>query len=406
MPLGKYKNFDACVSAQMKKGLSKDKASSYCGAIKKKVESNNTIRYSVDIHTESMDDGIKISGVAIEATTSRNGITYEAEELNRAAKTLKNKPIGLNHNSKVEDIVGKVVSTESINGGKQIQYEGIIKNTEKNKGIVEMIKEGLIQNVSIEAMFESLEKKGNKYIAKGIEFLGLDLVKTPGVAGASVSLAESFESLIQNNLFNNTTQMNVFKKFMTSLEKREYVSKEDKNLLNSMFESLDDEQKEEVQEGVNAINAKPEEAKPADGNVQVEKLQKTIGSLSKRLEKAEEANATLRAAQRTEKIQKIAEGFYLSNENSVGIKKTDENKKSLEAFLLSLSEEQADNFAKIMESVVSVELGERGSEQAEAQLNEDAEEKKARSLAKDIAKEKGIEFHDALSEAYEELGLV
>jgi len=38
MPMGPYRDFDDCLKTQMRRGLSKDAASRYCGALEHRIE--------------------------------------------------------------------------------------------------------------------------------------------------------------------------------------------------------------------------------------------------------------------------------------------------------------------------------------------------------------------------------
>ena len=132
-------------------------------------------------------DSIKIRGTAIKARTSRNGVTYPMHELAKAHRTLQGKSIGLDHSESVADNVG--VIDRAFTTGDGIDYEGTIHNTGKHPYLIDMLKNGLIRHVSIEAVTPTLSKD---QVATNLEFLGLSLVRHPGIPEASVELAESF----------------------------------------------------------------------------------------------------------------------------------------------------------------------------------------------------------------------
>src|SRR5690606_9410985 len=107
-------------------------------------------------------------------------------------------------------------------------------------GIVSMIENKLIRHVSIEAMFSEVDRSDGRFIARGIEFLGFDLVKTPGHPNTSLSLEESLNSLF----FNPFSNMEAFKKAMEQISKKASILKEDVSLLEALLECVEEDQKE------------------------------------------------------------------------------------------------------------------------------------------------------------------
>jgi hypothetical protein len=169
---------------------------------KKKVK--ESIRYAVpfEIVSENIKEGIEngpthIKGIAVSAVTSRNGVTYEMEELIKAKETLTGKSIGLNHSDDVTDNVGLIESVEQSENG--LTYTGKAFDTGKHPYISDMIKKGLITHVSLEAISPRFEERGGKKIAKDMEFLGLSFVRHPGIPDASVTIAEAFEKLKEDD---------------------------------------------------------------------------------------------------------------------------------------------------------------------------------------------------------------
>jgi len=161
---------------------------------------NEKINFNVPISEvlkENKSKDFKIFGTAINETTTRNGITYVGEELQKGAMSLRRKPILKDHENLVDNIVGH--TTENVyfdEASKSIKFEGIIKD----KKMQEMISDGLIQSVSIGAMVkEILEVKEEasdekKLVAKGIDFVELSLVAVPADpnAGFAMAMAEKF----------------------------------------------------------------------------------------------------------------------------------------------------------------------------------------------------------------------
>jgi hypothetical protein len=134
-----------------------------------------------------------IRGVAINETTTRNNVKYIAEELEKAAPSFRNKPILLDHENSVINIVGR--TTENVNfdsNRKSIMFEAKIMD----KNIREMINDGRITDVSIGARVKDLvENREEGYVtATGIEGVEISLVAVPGDPGANIA------SAIQNSL--------------------------------------------------------------------------------------------------------------------------------------------------------------------------------------------------------------
>lgn len=133
------------------------------------------------------NDEFFIRGIAINETTTRNGIKYIANELLNSASSLRNKPILTDHNNSVYSIIGR--TTENVNyseNDKAVVFEGKIMDEK----IKEMINDGRIQNVSIGATVQELieEKEGSARIAKGIEFVELSLVAVPADPNANFGM--------------------------------------------------------------------------------------------------------------------------------------------------------------------------------------------------------------------------
>ena len=129
-----------------------------------------------------------IKGVAINETTTRNGVKYIASELEKAAPSFRNKPILLNHENRVENIVGR--TTENVNFSHSkgaIEFEARIVDTK----IKDMINQHLITNVSIGAKVSDLlkEKDSDVVTAIGIEGLEISFVAVPGDPGATLAFA-------------------------------------------------------------------------------------------------------------------------------------------------------------------------------------------------------------------------
>jgi len=135
-----------------------------------------------------------IRGVAINETTTRNGVTYTASELESAAPSFRNKPIMVDHSGSIKDIVGRTTEGVIFNPArKAIEFEGRIMD---NK-IKEMINDGRITDVSIGAKVDDIveNKDDGSFTAIGLEGLEISLVAIPGDPGANLAnaLHESFK---------------------------------------------------------------------------------------------------------------------------------------------------------------------------------------------------------------------
>jgi hypothetical protein len=131
---------------------------------------------------------INVGGIAIREGVSRNMIRYEANELHKFSKTLKDRPILKDHNAITDNTIGLVTNSKSIGHGTEIAYSGWIK--EDGSGITDKIKDRRIKEVSIGAIAGKLVKENEDdeiLIARDIIALELSTTPTPGVVGTSIS---------------------------------------------------------------------------------------------------------------------------------------------------------------------------------------------------------------------------
>ena len=123
------------------------------------------------------------------------------EALQEARNTIVGRPIQLDHSESVRDSVGKVVASSLSNG--ELHYVAEIYD----ETIANKIRHGVIQHCSIGAIAENLrEDKEGIIHASGLQICELSLVVTPGIASASVMIAESVESAIREK-FNQAKQI-------------------------------------------------------------------------------------------------------------------------------------------------------------------------------------------------------
>lgn len=222
-------------------------------------EKRKLLEFSVPIsETSDKENTFLIKGVAINETTTRNGITYIAEELRNAAPSFRDKPLLKDHNNSIDSIVGRttenIVFDETTNA---ILFEAMVMD----KGIQEKIKNGLIKNVSIGAIIEGVEKKElddgtEQVIAKGLEGVELSLVAVPGDAGASFDKA-------MMEMFNLTEKVD---------EEPKTDLKQEKNKMTENHDIILNENKELKQK----IKEMTEEKEAEDEEVKTEELAKNI----------------------------------------------------------------------------------------------------------------------------------
>lgn len=138
-----------------------------------------------------MTSKLLVEGIAVVEGTSRNNVHYSAKELNLFAPSLKNRPMLKDHNAIIDNVVGKITFSESIDNGKKVRYKGWIKDD--GNGLLEKIKDGRVSEVSIGASAKRLlkEKEDDEVVyAEGLEALELSLVPVPGVIGTSVGVEQ------------------------------------------------------------------------------------------------------------------------------------------------------------------------------------------------------------------------
>ena len=134
-----------------------------------------------------------IKGIALVETTSRNGISYVAKELKKAGETWTGKPMLLDHEAKIDNIVGRVNFSEYSDIDKSVHYEARIVNED----IKAKLQNGLITDVSIGAKVDDIveNKKAGTLTAVGIEGLEISFVAVPGVTEQRfTSIGEAFQN--------------------------------------------------------------------------------------------------------------------------------------------------------------------------------------------------------------------
>jgi flagellar biosynthesis GTPase FlhF len=302
-----------------------------------KMEDWRKLNYLVPIkETFSSGQDFIIKGIAINETTTRNGVKYIADELSIAAHTLRNKPILKDHKNEVDSIVGR--TTENINFDVSIgaiPFEGKIMDND----IKQKIKDGRLQSVSVGAMVKDLEEgeQGEK-IAKGIDFVELSLVAVPADPNAGLAraicnsfelknkeaievdnkavLEESSESSEQEEVKKMTEEKNekleeaqeTIKKLNEELEgfKREAEEVKKKEDIKEIVKSVLEEQEEPKEEEQPAEEEKEEEEKPEEPE---DETKGEVGEAEE--EKEETAEESLHVGEDSEGLSK---GFSIYRE--------------------------------------------------------------------------------------------
>jgi len=225
------------------------------------------------LENRTVGNDFMIRGTAINETTTRNGVTYVAEELIVAAASLKDKPILKDHKNSVDSIVGRTTNNVIFNEmTKSIEFEGKIMDS----SIKEKIRDGRIRSVSVGAFVEDIEKTETEDgeeqgIARGIDFVELSLVAVPADpnAGFSRAIAEALKLKEEGTEENFTKEEEkeikekAKKLVITTEEKQDYINqiKEDNNMSDEQVEKLRVEFKDELKAQKEEYNAQIEAIK-------------------------------------------------------------------------------------------------------------------------------------------------
>lgn len=144
------------------------------------------LSYSIPINESGLiNDEFMIGGTAISCTTTSNNHKFIAEELRESASTLIGVPLLVDHRNEISAIKGRVKSGEYDEDNSRINFKAIIKDSE----IKRMIKEGLINSVSVGATVRDVEEIDEVLVPRGIVFKELSLVAVPADSNATFSVA-------------------------------------------------------------------------------------------------------------------------------------------------------------------------------------------------------------------------
>jgi hypothetical protein len=147
--------------------------------------------------------GVYVGGTAVTPTVSANKILYEQEDLEPATKSMVGRKILKDHKRDVDNTIGVITDAWYENG---IQYKGKVPEIDSNKDIIDKIRTGIVNEVSIGASVKELKEvelaEGDEKIIVfkpvGLSFEELSLTPTPGVSTASISLLHALTEAIQS----------------------------------------------------------------------------------------------------------------------------------------------------------------------------------------------------------------
>ena len=150
------------------------------------------LTYQVPIKENAGVDGsFLIRGTAIRATTTDNNHKFLTEELRKAAQTMQDIPLLVDHNNTVDSIKGRVINGVFNELKDQVDFEANVLDG----GAKEKIQQGLIDSVSIGATVEDIEESDDGVlIPRGIKIRELSLVAVPADEGAKFQIAASANS--------------------------------------------------------------------------------------------------------------------------------------------------------------------------------------------------------------------
>lgn len=231
---------------------------------------NLELNYNVPIKELAQESGndFFIEGIAINATTTENNHTFLAEELEEAAGTLNGVPLLVDHRNEVSAIKGRVMEAKFNNINENIPFKARVVDKE----VKQLIKDGLLNSVSVGASVKDIEEKDGTLIPRGISFKELSLVAVPADSNATFgyALGEAYKRQLEKTPItvntDNSIELNGGKK-MTE----ENVS----NVTSESFESFKTEVSENMESLKNLVSEliAKSEVKEADEDEKVEAVE-------------------------------------------------------------------------------------------------------------------------------------
>ena len=288
-------------------------------------------------------------------------------------------------------------------GGQYSLYCQLYRYTPEGE---ELMKTGAYRYFSVEIMLKWKRfKDGAKKIYKNVIF-GLALTNSPVIKDMKPTFSEG-----DNLQLNHTNDMETFKIFLGSLAAKEIVTLSEKETLNDMFAVLSEEEKKEFADDMEKVAGKPEEKEETEEERKkreaVEKKKKEeagkLSEVQQELSEKSQRLSVVEAKLRTNELSEAAEAFVLSQNTSTGFVRKD--KEAVVDFMLSLSEDQVEEFKKVLSLVRYAQLGEEGDDNGK-EKDEDSKEGEAEELAEKLLSENPkLERWEALDKAYARLDL-
>lgn len=203
-------------------------------------------------------------------------------------------------------------------------------------------------------------------------FIGLALTNTPALKAQEALMLSEEIGLIYK-------KKRMFQTFLEEMKKREIVSLADKELMRSLLATLSEEEQEAVAVEVAEVEAKPEEAEPAEEPAEepteepatedepAEEPEEepapadtTLAEKDAEIVALKEELAEKQKAIELKEVTADAEQFMLSEDTKVGFPVASQEK--LVGFMLKLSAEDRAEFVKLMGSIEALEMGAIGGD--------------------------------------------
>jgi len=283
-------------------------------------------------------------------------------------------------------------------------------NHDDNGAAFAWIRELSIRGDSLFARFKDITEEGKKILKEkiykyfSVEFApfvkvingkketfmdvlrGLALTNRPVIKGMRPAFSEARVLYSENvYLLFNSSNMDVFKIYLSELKEKEKVSQEELVCLKAMFSALSSDQKEELKSDVDSLEAKLEEEPvvepaveeapkeeekaeevPAEEVVPAveEPKEENKEEEAKEPEAAEASEVALKLAEQGKQIEELkarekarvtsdrVKELMLSEVGKPGFSAVDDTKEALTSFVLTLSDEQYKQFNSIVNRVV------------------------------------------------------
>ena len=185
------------------------------------------LKYQVDIQEQGFMNGdFIIQGTAINSVVTSNNHKFLSEELQKSASTLKGVPLLKDHENTIDSIVGRVLTSSFNNQEEKIDFKAKVVN----KNAQELIKQGLLNTVSVGAIVSDVEEEDGMFIPRGITFKELSLVAVPADDGATfqIALKEAFDFKKVLDLKNaNTEDLQLINTMEVKMTEEETQTSED-----------------------------------------------------------------------------------------------------------------------------------------------------------------------------------